>query len=310
MNPRWVGFDMDECLGSFMSLWPFCNVLPQKAVFSLETKIAYLSRIADRLAFSDRVWLFRPELDPLLAALVQAKRKGIIQGCFILTNNGSAEITEVVRRMLNLRANVINTSPATAASAATAAKTMSELFVVGWHRYTPCRKRTGSILTKNLQCVQNCLADSGLPTLTDRQSLLYFDDFADHVLSKEIPHYVTVKAYFHYTPISLVYNEIRGIIHEFKVPKGIVDGVLEAGHVQEEKDLKSDKELIVYPPAENNTSFSLLRHFAHFLQGSPLAKSKGKSIGKGKGKSKGTTTTTRKAPTKGGLRATRKQSKK
>ena len=300
-----MGFDMDECLGSFMSLWPFCNVLPQKAGFSLDTKIAYLSRIADRLAFSDRVWLFRPELDPLLAALVQAKRKEIIQGCFILTNNGSAEITEVVRRMLNLRANVINASPTTAATA----KTMSELFVVGWHRYTPCRKRTGSILTKNLQCVQNCLADSGLPTLTDRQSLLYFDDFADHVLSKEIPHYVTVKAYFHYTPISIVFNEIRGIIHEFKVPKAIVDGVLEAGHVQEEKDLKSDKELIVYPPSESNTSFSLLRHFAHFLQGSPLAKSKSKGKSIGKGKSKGTATT-RKAPTKGGFRATRKQSKK
>ena len=51
-GPRWVGFDMDECLGSFMSLWPFTDVLPKHAKMSADTKEEYLNAIARKLAFS------------------------------------------------------------------------------------------------------------------------------------------------------------------------------------------------------------------------------------------------------------------
>lgn len=274
-GPRWVGFDMDECLGSFMSLWPFTDVLPRQAKMSTETKEEYLQALARKLAFSEGTWLFRPRLDALLAALIQAFHRGQIAGCFILTNNGSLDIAEVVRRILNLRAHALKTGRANT-------PILSELFVVSWHRFAPCRRRSG--LAKNIQCVQDCLAATGLPTLARRTDLLFFDDFAGHELAKEIPHYITVKPYFHYTPVSLIYKEIKGVVAQY-APKEVVDRVLDIGHSQEEKDMKADKEMQVFPPTADG-GFELVREFAHFQQGSPirtLNTVKTKGVNKGTG---------------------------
>lgn len=262
-GPRWVGFDMDECLGSFMSLWPFCDKIHEFVNLG-ENKTAYLSAVAKRLAFSDRVWLLRPDLDPLLAALVQAKQSGKITGCFILTNNASEEITEVVRQMLNYRAQAISGRTSS-----------SSLISVYWTRESPCRKRHG-LLTKSIHAVQDCLASSGLPTMNRVNDLLFYDDYSGHVLSKEIPHYVTVKAYNHYTPVDLIFLELKGVMARFGIPKDVSDYVLKLAQTLEDKDLKSDKALIQRPPsAAEIPAFSLLQGFAHFLQGSPIGKTKG-----------------------------------
>jgi hypothetical protein len=258
---------MDECLGSFMSLWPFTDALPAYIKMTADTKRTYLNDIAKRLAFNTNVWLFRPDLDPLLAALVQAKESGQITGCFILTNNGSLEIAEVVRRILNLRAAALKTGTPRTPHTSLASQPKSELFVVSWHRAAPCRKRHG--LAKSIECVQDCLAATGLPTLTRIQDLLFFDDYPDHVLAKQIPHYVTVDPYINYTPLSLVYKELRGIVGNLGIEKAVVDAVLEKGHSLEEKDIKKEK-LNVYPPSPSKAErIFLVEKFAEFLQSSP-----------------------------------------
>ncbi len=231
-----------------MALWPFTDLLPQQAEFTKQVRDSYISAIAHRLAQNSQIWIFRPHLGPLLEALRVAKERGEITGCFILTNNGSALITECVRQMLNIRAG-------------------AELFVVGWYRYTPCRRKAGSILTKNLRCIQECLRASGLPTLNRSTDLLYFDDSPTHALAMEIPptQYITVKAYFHYTPINIVYKELKGVIAQFGVDTHIVEKVLKKGIQQEANDLKEDIELIQNRPASAE-SFSLLEAFQNFLQ--------------------------------------------
>ncbi len=247
-GPRWVGFDMDECLGSFMGLWPFTDLLPDQAEFSPQTRISYISAIAQRLAQNSQVWFFRPQLGPLLEAMRAAKERGQIAGCFILTNNGSAAITECVRQMLNIRAG-------------------SELFIVGWNRYTPCRRKVGSILTKNVQCVQECLRASGLPTLSHPASdLLYFDDMPTHALANEIPRdrYITVKPYFHYTPVEIVQNELRGVFQQFGIGQDVLGRVMKEGLSQEAADLRGDADIIRNRPTSVE-SFSLLGAFQNFL---------------------------------------------
>ncbi len=248
-----------------MSLWPFTDALPAYINMSLDNKQAYLTDIAKRLAFNTNVWLFRPDLDPLLAALVNAQESGQIAGCFILTNNGSLEIAEVVRLILNLRAAAMKTG-----TKRTPYSTRStELFVVAWHRSAPCRRRYG--LAKSAQCVQDCLAATGLPTLARAQDLLFFDDFPDHVLAKEIPHYITVDPYINYTPVSIVYRELKGILDKV-ASKAVIDAVLDKAHTLEEKDIKKEK-LNVYPPTPSKAErIFLVEKLAGFLQRSPRTK--------------------------------------
>jgi hypothetical protein len=283
-GPRWVGFDMDECLGSFMPLWPFCDKIHEYVDMG-ENVNAYLSAIAKRLAFSDRVWLLRPDLDPLLAALVQAKQTGKITGCFILTNNGSEYITEVVRKMLNYRAQALISGTTSTLNSS------FNLFSIFWTRKSPCRKKHG-IFVKSIKCIQDCLATVGLPTINRINDLLFYDD-SDHALAKEIPHYSKVKAYNHYTPVNLVFLEIKGVMQRFGIDQRTLDSIFKFAEALEDKDLKENRELIPRPPSSSEKhEYSLVREFAHFLQGSPMGKSKGKT--KGTKDTKGIRSTTRK----------------
>ena len=188
---RWVGFDMDECLGSFMSLWAFCELIPKYIAPS--ERSAFLNALADRVLNSSRLWVFRPGLDPLWRALAEAQSRGQIVGCFILSNNGSADLVELLRRMLNMKARTHARTPGGA----------MPLFLAAWNRYSSCR---GGRRIKEFDQIQRCLASEGLPTMSRVQDLLFYDDL-EHVLQRQIPHYVRVRPYFNSTPVDLVSME-------------------------------------------------------------------------------------------------------
>jgi hypothetical protein len=191
MNVRWVGFDMDECLGSFMPLWSFVE-LPKKVHVNTSE---YIAAIAKRIG-EKPLQLFRPRIPELVRKLKSAQQNGRIAGCFILTNNGSKELAETVRLALNHMAG-------------------TNLFRVAWHRYSPCRQRSENP-RKDWDTIQACLRASGLPTMSHRSDLLYYDD-QEHVLASEIPQYVLVPEYLVETPANLVYHTIKPVLQRFGI---------------------------------------------------------------------------------------------
>jgi hypothetical protein len=242
---------MDECLGSFMSLWAFCELIPKR--FRAEEKSAFLEAVADRVANSSRLWVFRPGLDSLWKALAQAHHQGLIAGCFILSNNGSPDLVELIRRTVNIKVRQFSATPG------------RPLFVAGWHRYSPCR---GGKTVKDFDQIQRCLASEGLPTMNSPNDLLFYDDLA-HVLHKQIPHYVQVQPYFNYTPIHLVQLELSPIMTKFNVPPQTVSAVMNEGLKTEADDMKNDPEMIPYPPTRETAGQSkdmFLGELRNFLQ--------------------------------------------
>ena len=234
-----------------MSLWSYVD--PLLAKHPERDRILIL--IAERLADVGNLWLFRPTFDTVLKALNAAHQRKQITGCFILSNNGSARLVEVVRLALNCRVRKL-----------TGATETPRLFMAGWHRTAPCRQRS---LVKSWDVVQRCLASAGLQTLSRRSDLLFFDDL-NHVLTHEIPHYVRVTPYYNYTPHALVYREIQNILKSEGIPAEDLKAAYTAAARNEEEDVREDKEMIVRPPtAAQADSSEFLEGLRKFLV-SPL----------------------------------------
>jgi hypothetical protein len=254
---------MDECLGSFMSLWAFCELLPEQ--LRSEEKPAFLEGLAERIANSGRLWLFRPGLDSLWKALLQAQHHGSIVGCFILSNNGSAELVELVRRAINIRVRQFSTTPG------------RPLFITGWHRYARCR---GGKVSKDFDQIQKCLASEGLPTMENTNDLLFFDDL-EHMLQRQIPHYIRVRPYNHYTPIHLVHLELSPIFTKFNISPETVSKVMNQGVKTEANDMKNDADMIPYPPTKDDAAESrdvFVSELKNFLKSSPRSKTRKQTI--------------------------------
>ncbi len=236
----WVGFDMDECLGQFLSLWPFCELLTDRLPPS--QRDSYLTLVAKRIEESTQHWLLRPGINAILQTLVQAHNHQQIYGCFLLSNNGSQELVEVVRRVLNLRANRFGSH--------------GTLFLTGWSRNSPCRKGD---LRKHLDEIQECLRSEQLPGV---QRLLFFDDM-EHVLAKQIGgDYILVSPYTYYTPVDLVYHILTPVFQRLQISSQILQSISRRAKQMEQADLRdSDLHLSSPPAAEWVEALQALRVF-------------------------------------------------
>jgi len=189
---RWVGFDMDECIGSVMPLYVLVSELPQleqtRKRYS-DTKVIYaLIRLLFESELSMKTWLVRPALFSALGNLYHAYLDKKIQGAFILSNNGSEELVAFVSFFLNLCMWEIYDVK----------KERPVIFQMAVNANSPARE--GYPLIKNYEIVQKCLQAEGLPLCSSPNDLLFFDDL-DHPMSKEIRHYVQVPAYLNQTEI-------------------------------------------------------------------------------------------------------------
>lgn len=249
---RWAGFDMDECIGSLMPVWPYCDYMldhvPQQKRYS------FLQEIATRLAAANaasRIWIIRPELDAVLKRLSEAQQRGEIVGCFILSNNASLRLVETVRLMLNIRVTKLthNRNP---------------LFLVGWHRTAPCRLRR---TTKSWDMIQHCLKASGYPQITSKRDLLFYDDLS-HLLQKEIPHYIQVPPYYYVTPHKRIHDVLQSMFAEFDLREPAVTATIREADGMEKQEILSDRELMqVPPPAESKREMDVfLAGLDMFLQ--------------------------------------------
>ncbi len=199
MPVRWVGFDMDECIGSLMPLFEYIHLLPnclktQKDRANLYMAIAHAIYGSER---TGKTWLIRPAMFDALTLLWQAYSDRDIKGAFIYSNNSGAHLVQFVAFFLNFAIQrLMNLSY------------IPEVFQMAAWNGIPCRRTYG--LVKSFESVQTCLRAHGLPECSSERDLLFFDDMV-HVLQREIPYYVKVPAYFNHTPAMLVIQTLSGI---------------------------------------------------------------------------------------------------
>lgn len=182
--PKWVGFDMDECIGSVMPLYAFVKYLPNgKAIDVLKSSLYASEQMK-------KTWLLRPVIYDALEMLYKAYKSGEIYGAFIFSNNGSQKLVNFIAEFLNY-----------CMAQQFSDYTRPLIFQMAVCRYSPTRP-PGS-LEKSYSEVQRALAGNGLPLLDSERDLLFFDDMA-HVLTSEIRNYVQVRAYMNRCPLETV----------------------------------------------------------------------------------------------------------
>lgn len=186
---KWVGFDMDECIGSVMPLYAFVTKLPKAH-----------EAIINALYVSENekyTWLVRPAFYDTLIMLYNVYKNGTITGAFIFSNNGSQELVDFMVYYCNSwiakKLHIREVPP---------------VFKMGVSRSSPLRS-PGSLI-KSLSEIQGALAKKGLPLLTSSNDLLFFDDMV-HELSSEIRDYVKVRPYLNLCPLDRIVNALSDL---------------------------------------------------------------------------------------------------
>ena len=182
--PKWVGFDMDECIGSVMPLYAFVSELTAGVPRDTMKHALYAS---ERMRTT---WLIRPAMYYACELLYTTFKQGGIYGAFIFSNNSSQKLVDFIAEYLNgwmaRRFSDYN---------------RPQIFKMAVCRGSPLRPH-GS-LEKSVMEIQRSLAGSGLPMLENYTDLMFFDDMV-HVLAGEIPNYVQVKPYVNCCPLDRV----------------------------------------------------------------------------------------------------------
>lgn len=204
---RWVGFDMDECLGTLYPLYTYCEELMNLIKDDSDRNNFYIDmiNILSNEIFLNKnhnLWIFRPQFDKVLDELIRGYQNRQITGCFILSNNGSSSLVTTAQLILN---------------SAVAKKTNSQivdLFKAAWSRFTPCRN--GSIV-KSTNVIQTCLKSAGLqPIQNPETNLLFFDDKAHPSLKRELKdNFIQVSPYFNYTPYQNVFKILNTLFEKY-----------------------------------------------------------------------------------------------
>lgn len=191
---RWIGFDMDECIGSVMPLYSFVSIIPK--ITNDDNVTIALMQTLFHSELENRTWLIRPALLESLELVHRAYVKKQIYGAFILSNNGSKELVNFVASFLNFCMWKLydNKGP------------HSLIFKMTACANTPARKPYD--LEKNFRVVQLCLAAEGLPLCSSENDLLFFDDLL-FPMNDEIKYYVQVPAYLFQTEVNEFLNALQ-----------------------------------------------------------------------------------------------------
>ena len=177
---RWVGFDMDECIGEVMPLW-----FP---VHHIHAPLDWERFVESELDL--KTYVLNPVFMIVLESLYTRYTKKEFEGAFIFSNNGSQDLVETLVSIGNILVQQLHDLEAP-----------PSMFKVGFSAASPCRAHfVARKYEKSFEIIQHCLAASGLRPCSSIKDLLFFDDQV-HVLKGELgPHYCQVKAYSHVSP--------------------------------------------------------------------------------------------------------------
>ena len=199
---RWIGFDMDECIGSVMPLFTFVSEMPH-----LSSNKDILMKLANIIFHSEqagRTWFIRPVMFKVIERISKAFEQGKINGAFVFSNNGSRELVQFVAFFLNYCIWEKSDS-----------HKWVDVFQMAVYRDTLAREGYGMV--KNFEVIQKCLIQQGLPPCSSEQDLLFYDDM-NHELQHEIRNYVNVPPYFNQTNINNLIHTVwpLNVLFSFK----------------------------------------------------------------------------------------------
>ena len=252
---RWVGLDMDECIGSVMPLYIFlAEFINHLGVSILPT----LRSLLIQSEFSGKTWLIRPAMVHLLLRLFEVQQEKKIIGVFLFSNNGSGSLVTFIRYLLNGMVEHL-----------TGNEEGDNLILMSVHAHHESRPAN---YVKSYDVIQGSLAAHGLPTLASPHDLLFYDDM-EHVLKRETPHYVQVRPYKNVTPVenltqvlSFVSNLMGRDAYELAVNMALKE---------QTKDRGEFPESLFNPPTLEDTKDDFLQMdtaLRYFLQPNPPRK--------------------------------------
>ncbi len=235
---RWIGFDMDECIGSVMPLYSFL-LGGMKHGKTPRDKLLITRRIADAIIESEIIgltWLVRPVMLDVLRRIYRAYKRRAIEGAFIYSNNGSPELVEFMMYLCNAFMWRLFSD-----------KSRPWIFCACMHHGSPLRPK-GS-LVKNFAEIRNCLTAYGKPLPTSTEDLLFFDDLK-HVLADEIPNYVQVPAYINHTSVHTLV-EVLGFLENI-VGSTEWEKIVAQAIKNQEEDMKAHDNIYVMKPQDSS----------------------------------------------------------
>jgi len=191
---KWVGFDMDECVGTTHYLYPFART------FLTRNPSGFFNAALKALAKSEmkrHTGYLRPALFPVLEKLYAAWKSGRVTGAFMFSNNSNHALVELVRQLLNTIMGLQHSLPHPPL-----------VLQMAVSAQTP--ERTASTL-KDWDGVVACLKSNGLAPPVRKQDLLFYDDMP-HMLERQIPHYCRVPKYTFVTPQALFVTLVGHIV--------------------------------------------------------------------------------------------------
>lgn len=210
---KWIGFDMDDCIANVTPAYMFVKEIGA-------AKAAALLLESDR---AGKTWLLRSGIQKIVDEVSKAVSEKKVYGAFLYSNNGSENMVEFVRIMLNHMATPKNLNP----------------FKAGFHRKFVAR--TGHRL-KTYEDLCNCLHIVDLPLPSSPECLAFFDD-KEQVLSSEIKLYRRVRRYRGYTPV----QHIADVLKDHMTEEAFSKAYLQASHEEFQREEK------LHPRLEQNT---------------------------------------------------------
>jgi hypothetical protein len=175
---RYIGFDMDDCVGHVHPLHPFTNE------FHTRDDDAFVKTVAQRFAACEikrRTGFFRPAMIPVVQAVYRAIKSGQIRGAFLFSNNDNHSLVLFIKDVLEAMAQQL-----------LHLRELPTLFLMSISFQSPERGPRTAI--KDWKSITQSMTHHGLPHPTSHNDLLFFDD-KKHVLTAQIPHYTVVPAY-------------------------------------------------------------------------------------------------------------------
>jgi len=177
---RYIGFDMDDCVGNVHALHPFTNAFLTRN----PEEVSFVERVVERFAACEikrRTGFIRPAMLAVLPAVYAAIRSGHLYGVFLFSNNSNHSLVLFVKQALEeMTRQILHLSQP------------PSLFRMAISVQSPERGPRSGV--KDWESIGRCLKHHRLPPPTSRRDLLFFDD-KQHVLTGEIPHYTVVPAY-------------------------------------------------------------------------------------------------------------------